>query len=228
MTSVPDRVATRVLTGVSSKLWDLRANLMEDIVEQHGPVRSVGWFAKNMPAYEKILANWGPLRTHLVATALSLVNGCRYCAYGHAYAFQLHYFEQRQQLYSLSEQEMIDLVDEDLDIVLTEADPGSDEATGARLSREQAVAQILYDSMTESDISDEIPIIERALELRETRSPDGEDDERLLHLVDMFAFLNSCGIKASTTPDGDHDPINKNSELRDRYDQARREAGQTG
>ncbi len=205
-TSLPDRMATRVLTGVSSKLWDLRANLMEDIVDQHGPVRSVTWFAKNMPAYEKILAEWGPLRTHFLATALSVVNGCGYCAYGHAYAFELHFFEQRKELFSLSEHEILDLI---------QADAGSEEA------RQNLAKRALVEALMASGLPDEVPPMERAFELRETRQPENDDDKRLLHLVDMFAFLNSCGIEGGATPDGAHDPINKNRELQVEYAEAR-------
>ena len=208
--SIPDRVATRMLTGVSSKLWDLRANLMEDIVDQHGPVRSVSWFAKNMPTYEKILGEWGPLRTHFIATAISIVNGCEYCAYGHAYAFQLHFFEQRDELYSISEQDMIALISSEGD-----PDPALEE------KRQETAVKVLEQSLADSGLPDEIPVMQRALELRETREAVSEDDKRLLHLVDMFLFLNSCGINGSAVPDGAHDPINKNNELQDRYRAAR-------
>ena len=37
----------------------------------------------------------------------------------------------------------------------------------------------------------------------------------------MFGFLNSCAIEASTKLDEAHDPINKDTELRARYDEAR-------
>lgn len=208
--SLPDRMATRTLTGVSSKLWDLRANLMEDIVDQHGPVRSVAWFAKNMPTYEKILKAWGPLRTHFLATALSVVNGCAYCAYGHAYAFQLHFFEQRDALYPLSEQDMLDLIG-------SEEERDEDEER----RRQAAAKQALADSLVEADLADEVAYMDRAFELRESRAPENDDDKWLLHLADMFAWLNSCGINGGTTPDGAHDPINKNRELQDRYAEAR-------
>ena len=200
-----------MLTGVSSKLWDLRANLMEDIVDQHGPVRSVSWFAKNMPAYEKILSEWGPLRTHFIATALSVVNGCEYCAYGHAYAFQLHYFEQQDRLYSISEHDMIKLINTG----------DGDDAAPDEERRQEAAKQALAQSLIDSGLPDEVPMMERAFELRDSRDPQSEDDKRLLHLADMFLFLNSCGIKGGAVPDGAHDPINKNRELQERYREVR-------
>ncbi len=210
MTSLPDRAAKKILTGVSSKLWDLEANLMEDIVEQHGPIRSVSWFARNMPTYEKILKDWGPIRTHFLATALSVVNGCAYCSYGHAYAFQLHYFQQNDRLFPLSEQEMLELIGEG-----ETRNPSEEEL------RQTTAQQTLAQSLVEADLADEVDYMDRAFELRETRSPANDDDKRLLHLADMFAWLNSCGIKGGTTPDGAHDPINKDRELQQRYRLAR-------
>lgn len=210
MTSLPDRAARKVLTGVSSKLWDLEANLMEDIVEQHGPVRSVTWFARNMPTYEKILKHWGPLRTHFLATALSVVNGCAYCSYGHAYAFQLHYFQQEGKLFPLSEQDMLDLISE-----------GETRSAAEEEKRQSTAKQTLAQSLVDADLADEVPYMDRAFEVRDSRTVEDEDDKRLLHLADMFAWLNSCGINGGTAPDGAHDPINKERELQERYREAR-------
>jgi len=196
---VPDRVGVTVLTSISSRLWDLRANLMDDIVDQHGTVRSVAWFARNMPRYERILVRFGPIRTHLVTTVLSLVNGCGYCSYGHAHAFQLHHFRQTGDVFPLSEQDLLDLIGSDREAILA--------AVGAALE--------------EAGLAEEIPWLDRAFELVDGSEPDGQADEDLLHLAAMFDWLNACGIAAETEPDGAHDPINKDTELRARYAEAR-------
>lgn len=199
MRILPDQVGVSTLKAVSNRLWHLRANLMDDIVDQHGTVSSLAWFARNMPAYEKILADWGPIRTHFLTTTLSLINGCGYCAYGHAYAFQLHYFKNTDQLFPLSEHNMGELI-------------GQDEAT---------IVAGLTSARTEADLADEIPWLERTLAVEDSRAATDADEKRLLHLVNMFDWLNACGIAADTEPDEAHDPINKDTELRARYDEAR-------
>lgn len=203
---IGDRMATKALEGISDKLWNLRARLMTDIVDQHGAGKSLGWFARNMPSYERILKAWGPLRTHYLAIAVSATNGCAYCTYGHAYAFVLHHFEQTGELFPLSEHELRDL------------DGAGD------------VAQQLEHALFEADMAGEVPWLQRILAMQAAIQRDEKpatatkDDKRLAHLVEMFGFLNACGIAGNTEPDEAHDPINKNTDLRQRYDAARQNA----
>lgn len=200
--SAAERATTVALETVSGALWSLRANLMSDIVDQHGAVKSLRWFAQNMPTYEKILRTWGPLRTHHLAVAVSATNGCSYCTYGHAYAFCLHWFDQNNELYPLSEHDMRELGNRDGNEVVSELE------SALRATKQHG----------------EIPWLHRIAAL--TNDPDParpttRDDEWLHHLVAMFGWLNGCGIEARTTIDEAHDPINKNLGLRHRYDEAR-------
>lgn len=73
--------------------WGFKPNLMRSIGEQHGAAKELTWFVRNMPAYEKTVKEWGAIRTHLLVAEISVLNGCPYCAYGHAYALQLHYLK---------------------------------------------------------------------------------------------------------------------------------------
>lgn len=172
---------------------------MADIVDQHGPLRSLGWFASNMPTYEKILKAWGPLRTHYLAVVISATNGCGYCSYGHAYAFSLHYFKERGLVFPLSEEQM-------------RAASGLGKAEATALFR-----QALVDGALEAEMS----WVDRTLVVAESRHARGQDEKWMLHLVEMFAWLNACGIAADTTPDAAHDPINKDVALQERYAVAR-------
>lgn len=195
---IPSRAAVKTLESISSGLWDLKANLMTDIVEQHGPAKSVAWFARNMPTYEKILKAWGPLRTHYLAVAISVTNGCAYCTYGHAYAFVLHYFEEHDRLFPLTEEQMRD--------------------AGA-LDRHAAI-ELLTSALIEADMAHDLPWLDRTLEFAANpaaNTPADQDGKWMVHLVQMFGFLNACGIAAETTPDAAHDPINKDIDLRERY-----------
>ena len=199
MRLVPDQVGVGALSAISNRLWDLRANLMADIVDQHGSIGAMTWFARNMPRYERILAAWGPIRTHLVTTVLSLDTGCAYCSFGHAHAFQLHYFRDTDRLFPLSEDDLLALNGADRDALTT----------------------ALHHALVQADLGHEWPAVERALELKDGATVDGADDEAAAHLVSMFEWLNACGIAGSTEPDEAHDPINKDIALKTRYAEAR-------
>lgn len=202
--SVSSKIATTVLEGVSNGLWSHRAKLMPDIVELHGPSSSLKWFLSNMPAYEKILKNWGPIRTHFIAVVISAFNGCSYCTYGHGYAFQLHWFNDFDELFPMDEVEMV--------------------ALGTRESkevREQLEAAITTNGRLEA--AHLLPWLERVSEIIDEpeSATNSENDKALQQLISMFGFLNACAIEASTKLDEAHDPINKDTELRARYDDAR-------
>ncbi len=209
VTNVGDKAAIKTLQAVSGGLWNLKANLMVDIVDQHGPARSLGWFATNMPKYERILKRWGPLRTHYLASVISALNGCGYCTYGHAYAFNLHFFDRQGRVFPLDEDQMMN---------------------AGSLDR-HSIVSLFQSALNAGGMSEEIPWVERTIELYDSRVANtahaeaddaGEaDDKAIFHLVDMFAWLNACGIQGGTEPDEAHDPINKNTELRTRYETAR-------
>jgi len=171
--------------------------MMRHFVLEYGALNSVVWFVKHMPKYEKILKRWGPIRTHLVSTVLSTLQGCAYCTYGHAYALQLQYFQQTNKLFPLDESALIELHG------LPETD----------------VFKQIGVALSEADLADEIELLNKLSALRE-QVPTGQqsqDVEYLLHLMSMFAVLNSCGIKRQVMPDEAHDPINKDKRLRERY-----------
>ena len=202
--AAPSKLATTILETVSRSLWGLKANLMSDIVERHGARETLKWFASNMATYEKILKSWGPLRTHLLAVAISASNGCQYCTYGHAYAYQLHWFEQFDELFPLDEHEMTALGALDQDDVIDALDAALSRAGGRRADEDRYWLARLVSILDEPNLA--------------TRE---QGDVWIAHLIEMFGFLNSCGIDAQTAPDEAHDPINKDLELRSRYDKRR-------
>ena len=59
--NIPTWIATKFLEMIGSALWGFKPNLMRHIVEQHGALRSLGWFVRNMPSYERTLQQWGPI-----------------------------------------------------------------------------------------------------------------------------------------------------------------------
>ncbi len=191
-----ERPAVFILEAIGRKLWGFRPNLMSHFVQFNGPLESVSWFAGNMPRYERILKEWGPLRTHLIASTISTLNGCRYCTEGHIRAFQLHYLQTHNRLFP---------IDDEIFFSLT------------ILSPDEMIEQ-LVEVLIAADLSSETEPLRRAFELYVYPDrAEGHGDERMLHLIEMFATLNECGIKSNAKADQVHDPINRNRALQDRY-----------
>lgn len=196
-----DRPAVFLLEAFAKKLWGFKPNLMSHFVRKNGAVQSVSWFAGNFPRYERILKDWGPLRTHLIASTISTLNGCRYNTEGHIRAFQLHYLQIHNRLFP---------IDDDLFFSLT------------LLSPDEMVEQ-LVEVLIAADLSSEAGPLRRAFELYVyPHKAQGHRDERMIHLIEMFATLNECGIEAGAKTDQVHDPINRDRALHDRYLSLRR------
>ncbi|MFK8079016.1 MAG: hypothetical protein AB8B97_01915 [Granulosicoccus sp.] len=207
--SLPQNISVRILESIGTHLWGFKPNMMRYFVREYGPVKSVMWFLKNMPEYERILKTWGPIRTHLMSTAISTLNGCSYCTYGHAYAFQLQFFKKTDQLFPLDEHALIKL----------------------HGKPEKEVFDRLASALEKAQLSEEVPWLNRLSTVR-SMSPSercaeasrgNADDKRLLHLLSMFSVLNACGLKHHVSLDEAHDPINQDKPLRARY--AKRRTG---
>ena len=200
MAGATDRLATRALEAVPRRLWGFPPRLMPWIVQRLGAIRAVAWFVWNMPRYERTLKTFGGVRTHLLCTTISLINGCRYCTVGHAYALQLIYLRERDELFPLDEQAISQLQD---------------------LDRAELRAR-LASALELGGLADELPLVERVFELAAGQEPRANrDDARIAHLVRMFAVLNACGIAGSVEPDQAHDPVNRDAALIERYRQLR-------
>jgi hypothetical protein len=191
-----ERTATSILEGLGTRLWGFAPRLMATIVGELGPLQALGWFLRNMPRYERTLAAFGGVRTHLVCFYISLLRGCPYCTLGHARAFELLFLKERGELFPL---------DEEAILALQRLDAG-------------AIRQRLGEALTKASLPDELGLLDRAKAVMDGRVADLRgDDARLDHLVKMFAVLNSCGIKGAVVPDEAHDPINKDVALKQRY-----------
>ncbi len=201
--SLSQRMAVGILRGLTTKIWGAPPLLLPQIVEHLGPFGALSWFAKNLPEYEAILKDWGPLRTHLLCVEASLLNGCSYCVHAHAYAFQLHYFRDKGRLFPLDEHELIALRD------------GSD----AEL-RDAVKAALVAGQMPEEEA-----LFDRLWRLKLEGEPADDTDRRIGHLLKMFEMLNFCGINSRTPFDHAHDPINKDAEIKLRYAEARLSQG---
>lgn len=191
-----DRFAVRVLEGLGKQLWGFPPRLMGPIVSQLGATQALGWFLRNMPRYERTLRILGPLRTHLICTLISLHNGCRYCSFGHLYAVELIYLDQRGRLFPVdarSVSEWVDLKPHEL---------------------RRRMVQVLQ----QADLHGEVLWVGPALALANGSQPPVDAQEaRIAHLASMFRVLNDVGIEGRVEPDEAHDPLNKNLGLKERH-----------
>ncbi len=200
MTTLTERAATGVLRVLTGRLWGFHPNLMPEIVQRLGAGGALAWFAKNMPRYEKTMKLLGPRRTHLLCLETSLLNGCGYCVFGHAYAFQLYYFKEREALFPLDEHQIV----------------------GLRRLPDVEVRAALESAFAQAGMPEETAALAKLWALRlDGAVADDDEGRRMLHLIEMFNVLNYCGVDSASSADEAHDPINKDEELRARYAEAR-------
>ena len=200
-------ISTRLLEKLGQHPWGFKPRLMASFVAQYGPFPALAWFVRNMPEYERILKTQGPIRTHLVSTTASLINGCPYRTFGHAYALPLHYLKDTGKLFPLSDDEILAL----------------------QLLPEEMILEKLELALDKAGLFEEIAIIKRTGDLITdeadiSKSADQhKQDQYIRHLIRMFSKLNACGIRGNVEPDEAHDPINKDKQLIMQYRQLRTE-----
>jgi alkylhydroperoxidase family enzyme len=199
-----ERPVTRMLEALCRVMWGFAPRMLPHIVRTLGPGRSLAWFAANMPRLLLTMHVLGPVRTHLAAVAISLHNGCTYCAYGHAFALELIYLRDRGRLFPIDARTLAgwqDLPPHEL---------------GRRLRR------VLQDAglHTEAIWADRT----LALAAGVTR-PIDSDEARIAHLVRMLGRMNRIAVEAGIEPDEAQNPVNKNRRLKERYAELRAAVG---
>ncbi|MGH3943367.1 MAG: hypothetical protein ACRDTG_33045 [Pseudonocardiaceae bacterium] len=195
-----DRFAIWLLHRLGMLLWGFPPRLMPALVHRLGAFGVLYWFARNMLRYERTRRIFGSLRTHLLGTTVSLINDCEYCAFGSAYALELIYLRDHGRLFPLTVAEILQLRGRDPAVI-----------------RDQLAAALMT-----AGLPDEEQWLDRLLVVTSGQAyPRSPDDARLAHLVGMFGVLNECGIIGQVTPDGVHDPVNKDSQLKRTYHRLR-------
>lgn len=189
-----DDIAVRVLQQAARRRWGFPPGIMAPLVQQMGPLRAVRWVWRASRRYDRALRALGPLRTHLACVTISLFNGCRYCAYGHAYALELHHLDLNDRLFPV---------------------PAQTVASWAGLSRNE-VRSRLRDALMQADLHVELIWVDRALDLADGGQPIDDQETRLAHLVGVLDTLNAAGIAGQPELDEAHDPLNKDTRLKTR------------
>jgi alkylhydroperoxidase family enzyme len=199
-----ERFVTRMLESLCRAMWGFAPRMLPHIVRNLGPGRSLAWFAANMPRLLWTMYVLGPVRTHLAAVAISLHNGCTYCAYGHAFALELIYLRDRGRLFPVDARTLASWQD---------VPPRE---LGRRLRR----------VLQEAGLHAETLWADRTLALAagETRPVDA-DEARIDHLVRMLGRMNRIAVEAGIEPDEAQNPVNKDRGLKERYAELRAVTG---
>jgi hypothetical protein len=192
------RGVTVALERLGMYMWGFRPGVMAPLVIELGPPRALGWFFWNIPRYQRTLSEFGPVRTHLICTTISLLNGCRYGSDGHAYALELAYLREHGRPFSMTRHAIG---------LLRGLPPG-------------IIRHRMVSAARSAGLHADVRWLERAanLTLAEDRRPTDRQDVRISHLVRMFGMLNSIGIAHHTEPD-DAAPsaLNKDAVLKARW-----------
>jgi hypothetical protein len=189
-----DSVAVTVLQQSACRRWGFPPGIMAPLVQQLGPLRAVGWACRAARRYDRALRALGPLRTHLACVTISLFNGFRYCAYGHAYALELHHLDLHDRLFP---------------------EPAATVAGWAGLSRNELRSR-LRDALMQADLHVELIWVDRALDLADGGRPIDDQEARIAHLVGVFETLGAVGLAGQPELDEAHDPLNKDTRLKTR------------
>jgi alkylhydroperoxidase family enzyme len=199
-----ERFVTRMLEALCRVMWGFAPRMIPHIVRNLGPGHSVLWFAANMPRLLWTMYVLGPLRTHLAAVAISLHNGCTYCAYGHAFALELIYLRDRGRLFPVDARTLA----------------GWQDLPPRELGRR------LRGVLEEAGLHAETLWVDRTLALASgvTRPVDA-DEARIAHLVRMLGRMNRIAVEAGVAPDEAQNPVNKDYGLKKRYAELRAATG---
>jgi hypothetical protein len=182
-----DGIAIGLLDTLGKQLWGFTPRLAPSVVAELGPVGALRWFAANMPRYASTLRVLGPLRTHLACTVTSLHNGCRYSSFGHAYAVERVYLEQRERVFP---------VDAHTICGWTGLAPGE--------QRDR-----VCDALERAGLHAEVIWVDRTLALASGQQrPVDRHEARIAHLVRMFGLLNALGVADDIAPDEAPEPLN--------------------
>ena len=194
------RLVASALGACCRQLWGFTPSMIIGVVEDKGSIRSIIWFAANMPRYMISLRVLGPIRTHLACATISLHNGCIYCAYGQAYALELIYLRDTGRLFPLDVRQL---------------------STWLNLEPRQ-LGMRMRAVLSEAGLHTESLWVDRTLSfLAGDQQPIDDVEARLAHLVGMISEMNRIAIASGAEPDGAHNSINKDVALRTRHAELR-------
>jgi alkylhydroperoxidase family enzyme len=188
-------VVVRLIGRTCSAMWGFTPAVMPAMVERMGQLRAMRWFAANFPRFLVTYSVLGPVRTHLAALAISLYNGCGYCANGRIRALELIYLRDHDRLFPL-----------DARTVAGWHDLGPREI-GARLRA----------ALEEAGLHAEVMWVDATLALAAgDAEPLDATELRIAHLCRMVGTMNAIAIESGVPLDGPHDAINKDTALKER------------
>ena len=151
--------------------------------------------------YERIIQEWGPLKTNLVASVVSNLNGSIENAKSHSRAFQLHFLAQTEGVFALDDADVL---------ILFELRPGD-------------MVEKLAEALLEANLPDEAEILRRSFELYVyPQKASGYIDGKAVHLIKLLNARDGAKCASSVLKDQYEDPILYDPDLKRRYAELRK------
>lgn len=197
--NLSQKAAKFIIENIIVRLWGFTSSLMLEIIRREGGLGSLLFVVKNMIRFELLMAKWGPIKTHILCVNISILNGCPYCIFGHAYAFNLHYFKDYKKLFPLDSFQIMEF------------------AQFTKTQKIEKMEEILQDPKLEH-LQESVDL---QLALINGKEPSNKNERQIKFVQTLYDYLNACGIAAGSQPDEAHDTINKNVDLKNRYHEAR-------
>jgi hypothetical protein len=196
------KVSGAVLKTYAQLSWGFQPLLLDEIIDRLGGMGAAKWMMQYLPGYTQIIRRQGPVRSHILFTFASLLNGCGYCTFAHGRALGLYFFREYGKLFPVDEDELVQLA----------SLPDVEMKARANAVLEQA------------GLAAELVVLQRLWAIKfEGDSPKDQLDADVAHAVGMFDVLNACALVANTEKDDAHDPIRKDKGLVERYEAARKQ-----
>lgn len=168
-------LAERAFVGLfNASYWLTQGHTVafaEEMVRQHGIARLMRESRENGKAWTALNAYFGD-RMHLMSAFGSFWNGCEYCSHGNLYAFNLHLFQDKGELFPLDEREIMPL----------------------QRTRDVEVLAFLEKRLAPSH-GELLRLIVRqhALKARAVE-PASKEDEMLVGTIGLYDWVNECSI----------------------------------
>ena len=146
--------------------------------------------------YERIIQEWGPLKTNLVASVVSNLNGSIGNAKSHSRAFQLHFLAETDGVFALDDADIL---------MLFELRPGD-------------MVEKLAETLIEANLPDEAEILRRSFELYVyPQKASGYVDGKAVHLIKLLNARDGAKCASGALADQYEDPILYDPDLESRY-----------
>ncbi len=173
----------------------------EEMVRVLGVKGYFGWAGAASGSLDPLKAKYGGFTSQLLTGFVAMLNGCSYCGKGHLYAANLHYFQDRDQLWGLDENHVYWL----------------------QRQRDSEVMEYMRSVLADDKDAETLRLVERLFVIKTEvdHGPDTPDDPWLKAINGAWDWATECSITLSIVDVPALDAIGKDGALVAKYRAAR-------